>query len=1632
MKKLTPSIPYLILLVGTMFLPAIVPGQNQINFTFTGHIQRWTVPSCVTRIKIEAWGAQGGSSIDCTDPKHMVPQDDGGLGGYAAGELNVISGQQLYIVVGGKGKIGANGSNEGVYNGGGDGGFFAGGGGGATDVRTLIHDLDSRLIVAGGGGGGNTGHPDAGTGGNGGGTIGQNGIALYVFTPGGGGGTQVAGGSAGFAPGEAGMWGLGGNAGIGESQFHIAGGGGGWYGGGSAYAAGGGGGSSNVWGVLSGTTTAGERAGDGLVKITLIDDATCPSCALDCVPDLKVSMPIDECYRVINPDDVLAHTSNQCNTFGYSLAFTYPYGTNKLSGNDVDRSHLGLSLIYSVRDVGGNVCWGTLTVEDKSAPLVLCHGTQTVSCYQVSNLLDIKTQVFDNCADINKASIEKAVFTDFGCKDPHYLGRINRTIRASDSWGNTNTCSDTIYIRKDSIEEIQAPDLIRLPCKITCKTPDVASTPNAADYTDIVFSNDRSNKYYPSPELLFSLQKQDSFNTNRPCLADYLNIVPYLFDSVLVWDEGEFIKKLQKINQYAPKSPYCKVEVRYKDEIIPVCADGTGFKIRREWLINDWCSNQERTIIQYIEVLDNAGPRLNMPNGGADARDDRLYYRASVDPHSCYATVPLKAILVSDCSPTVEQSFIVSYTDPSNDTKTIVQQGVLPGSIRLPANRGVYGVRCHDITATLRDGCFNYTTAIIQVCVIDDQPPEVIAHEATQSTLDPATCWSRIYARDLDNGSADNCCNVLHFAIARMDSVTAARKYVYEAIIAQCGHSDYKNKKEYYDFYIEDYVSTYIFNDYLDLSACETYPIVLRVWEACGIPRFDPHVWPCSEHLWFMYNAGYPRSHYRADHNLNFGFSKNADYSKFKAPKDCNWRYPLIFCDPLLTNWFALAGLDDFNPYYVGAGAAELCNYSYYWPRLGNLNGSTFGSDQVPGNTCSRMLWKDAMVMVSVADKAPPIAEKPKDLFWYCDNVSTTDGDQYEYAYCSDESYHGDNARDGGCMDGSNSPYNEIECQIEHDGKLADATDGVSKPFGWYGCNVYSVTHVDEHGVSIPCPTQKDSWSPLYCHSWLCLDAYDRPGKINPSTAFYTPELKNGSPAYSLADSNRFWIWDNCTIDKNSLIMHDTSYIDQCGNGWLQRSWTAKDRCGNAVSTDQKIITKHRSDFEAIFPQDIQIACNLVTNLSPEKTGKPLLSDDECELVGISYNDETFDIVPDACYKIVRTWKVIDWCKYDVNAAHGHDIIVDDRIVADPVSRPCLYRNIKDNGDGFMTYIQIIKVYDTITPVLVCRDTAFCINTAACTNVAIDIPFKATDNCTVATLLDYRWELDDNPSTADVAAKSYNASSIDKKSPTGMLSFITSKGQGTSLVHVIARDRCGNEDTCTYVLNVKDCKKPTPYCFNGISTVLMPLSGTVKVWSKDLDAGSYDNCTAKANLRFSFSQDITNVSTIFTCKDIIGGKATSVPLNIYVWDESDLFDYCKTYILLEDGSGNVCPDSLIFSGEPTRERVTLPGTVDLYGLWSYSPESINGTKPNAYTLFQNKPNPFNGSTLIDFYLPISVDYRLSIADITGRVVWVQTKYGVKGLNEVHISKAEIKPVGIYYYTLETAGFKATKKMIIIN
>ncbi|MBL0101272.1 MAG: hypothetical protein IPP49_15610 [Saprospiraceae bacterium] len=51
--------------------------------------------------------------------------------------------------------------------------------------------------------------------------------------------------------------------------------------------------------------------------------------------------------------------------------------------------------------------------------------------------------------------------------------------------------------------------------------------------------------------------------------------------------------------------------------------------------------------------------------------------------------------------------------------------------------------------------------------------------------------------------------------------------------------------------------------------------------------------------------------------------------------------------------------------------------------------------------------------------------------------------------------------------------------------------------------------------------------------------------------------------------------------------------------------------------------------------------------LLPAALGSPILTDGACSLVGAQYEDQVFSFnnpTSPACFKILRTWTVIDWC----------------------------------------------------------------------------------------------------------------------------------------------------------------------------------------------------------------------------------------------------------------------------------------------------------------------------------------------------------------------------------------------------
>ena len=88
--------------------------------------------------------------------------------------------------------------------------------------------------------------------------------------------------------------------------------------------------------------------------------------------------------------------------------------------------------------------------------------------------------------------------------------------------------------------------------------------------------------------------------------------------------------------------------------------------------------------------------------------------------------------------------------------------------------------------------------------------------------------------------------------------------------------------------------------------------------------------------------------------------------------------------------------------------------------------------------------------------------------------------------------------------------------------------------------------------------------------------------------------------------------------------------------------------------------------------------------------------------------------------------------------------------------------------------------------------------------------------------------------------------------------------------------------------------------------------------------------------------------------------------------------------------------------------------------------------PGNFTLSQNYPNPFNARTRIDFSLNSEADVKLSVYDVTGRLVaTLVNRYLDAGNHSVHWQAGEIAS-GVYYYRLSTSEGSQTKRMVLLK
>ena len=90
------------------------------------------------------------------------------------------------------------------------------------------------------------------------------------------------------------------------------------------------------------------------------------------------------------------------------------------------------------------------------------------------------------------------------------------------------------------------------------------------------------------------------------------------------------------------------------------------------------------------------------------------------------------------------------------------------------------------------------------------------------------------------------------------------------------------------------------------------------------------------------------------------------------------------------------------------------------------------------------------------------------------------------------------------------------------------------------------------------------------------------------------------------------------------------------------------------------------------------------------------------------------------------------------------------------------------------------------------------------------------------------------------------------------------------------------------------------------------------------------------------------------------------------------------------------------------------------------------TSADAYKLYQNVPNPFNGTTTVKFYVPENVEVTIGVYNMLGEyVAEVTNDVFNAGKHEVVFNASDLGQ-GTYFVRMTTESFTATKNMNIIK
>ncbi|MBK7869756.1 MAG: T9SS type A sorting domain-containing protein [Saprospiraceae bacterium] len=397
---------------------------------------------------------------------------------------------------------------------------------------------------------------------------------------------------------------------------------------------------------------------------------------------------------------------------------------------------------------------------------------------------------------------------------------------------------------------------------------------------------------------------------------------------------------------------------------------------------------------------------------------------------------------------------------------------------------------------------------------------------------------------------------------------------------------------------------------------------------------------------------------------------------------------------------------------------------------------------------------------------------------------------------------------------------------------------------------------------------------------------------------------------------------DNCIASWEEL--EPVVNLSECLVGTITRRFRTVDRSGNiSVNTCQQVITITKVNHYTIkFPKDTDAECGVPFADTLQFTSLG------CDQISVGITEDQFSAVGDECYRIFRTYRVINLCEYDgfsPPVVIGRDEDCDNKAGDEDVwlirrpnntfidrndsetdnipaanQRGCTPTNPKGywrtaSSLGYWQYTQVIRVFDTTPPdVLFNAPTPFCSTNDNCTT-QLAVPFVVVESCTPNSL-DIQIAVDiNNDGISDGVLSNFSGSMV------GVYPNYEIRGtfpKGKHGFSITLRDGCNNASTEKIPFEVVDCKAPAPICLTSKTVNLQPIKpprdvdgdgdqdpGAVTVKVSELLNGMVTDCSGPVRYSLNRMGEIPNMnkdSVIFTCEDI----GTQIVVEVYAWDNA--------------------------------------------------------------------------------------------------------------------------------------------------